>query len=71
MNDSPPAPTTPRQRMIAGLNAELAAALAAGDLEAARVAHEALGRLLGASQAGERAVVIDLAAEQAKRGGKR
>lgn len=33
--------------MIASLNAELGAALHAGDLEAARVAHEALGRLLG------------------------
>jgi hypothetical protein len=36
----------------------------AGDLEAARVAHEALGRLLGAVDA---ASVVDLAAARAKR----
>lgn len=56
--------------MIASLNAELGAALDAGDLEAARVAHEALGRLLGAADTQARPVA-DLAAERAKRARKR
>jgi hypothetical protein len=41
-----------------------------GDLYAARVAHEALGRLLDAPVADDRrAPVIDLASERAKREG--
>lgn len=52
--------------MIDVLNAELGAALAAGDLEAARVAHEAIGRLLGAP--GAAGDVADLAAARARRG---
>ncbi len=59
--------STPRSRMIAALNAELGLALDAGDLEAARVAHQALGRLLG-SAAGDAPPVLDLAAERARRG---
>ena len=53
--------------MLAALQTELAAALAAGDLGAAKVAHEAIGRLLG-SEAGP---VVDLAGERARRGRKR
>ncbi|WP_437980856.1 hypothetical protein [Sorangium sp. So ce117] len=44
------------------------AALAAGDVEAARIAHETIGRLLGAPGA-DAGGVIDLAAERARRGG--
>ncbi|MGK4000644.1 hypothetical protein [Sorangium sp. So ce1024] len=44
------------------------AALAAGDVEAARIAHEAIGRLLGAPGA-DAAGIIDLAAERVRRGG--
>ncbi|WP_437910599.1 hypothetical protein WME95_22995 [Sorangium sp. So ce327] len=42
-------------------------ALAAGDVEAARIAHEAIGRLLGATGA-DAGGVIDLAAERRRRG---
>ncbi|MCC6653448.1 MAG: hypothetical protein IT348_20020 [Candidatus Eisenbacteria bacterium] len=56
--------------MIASLNVELGAALDAGDLEAAKVAHDALGRLLGADDTKARPVT-DLAVERAKRGRKR
>jgi hypothetical protein len=52
--------------MIASLNAELGEALRVGDLGAARVAHEALGRLLEGG--GEPARVVDLATERARRG---
>ena len=51
--------------MIAALNADLGAALAEGDLEAARVAHEALGKLLGTDA--PRGPVVDLGAERKKR----
>jgi hypothetical protein len=52
-------------RIAAALNAELAEALRLGDLEAARVAHEALGRFLqGGAESRE---VVDLAAERVKR----
>lgn len=67
--DSPDAPATPRARIVTTLNLELGAAIDAGDIEAARAAHEALGRLLGAP--GKPAKVVDLAAEKARRGGKR
>lgn len=66
--DSSSAPATPRQRMIAVLNAELGAALAAGDIEAAKVAHDALGRLLGTDKPA--APVADLSAERRRRGSK-
>lgn len=55
---------TPRERMIAALNTELGAAIAEGDLEAAKVAHEALGRLLGGATPGP---VLDLATERRRR----
>lgn len=54
--------------MIAALNVELGAALEAGDLEAARVAHETLGRLLGTDKPAT--PVADLNAERRRRGGK-
>jgi len=57
--------STPRDRMISSLLAELHEAVEVGDTEAARVAHEAIGRLLGA--AGSPAPVADLAAERRKR----
>ncbi|WP_437753191.1 hypothetical protein [Sorangium sp. So ce1389] len=44
------------------------AALAEGDVEAARIAHETIGRLLGAPGAGA-GVAVDLAAERSRRGG--
>ncbi|WP_437727051.1 hypothetical protein [Sorangium sp. So ce861] len=44
------------------------AALAAGDVEAARIAHETIGSLLGAPGA-DQGGVIDLAAERSRRGG--
>ncbi|WP_437994385.1 hypothetical protein [Sorangium sp. So ce145] len=44
------------------------ATLAAGDVEAARIAHETIGRLLGAPGA-DVPGVVDLAAERARRGG--
>ncbi|WP_437709623.1 hypothetical protein WMF45_34385 [Sorangium sp. So ce448] len=44
-------------------------ALAAGDVEAARIAHETIGRLLGAPGADAGGGVIDLAAERIRRGG--
>ncbi|WP_437627957.1 hypothetical protein [Sorangium sp. So ce1151] len=42
-------------------------ALAAGDVEAARIAHETIGRLLGAPAA-DAGGVVDLAAERSRRG---
>ncbi len=39
---------SPREAMVAALAAGLVAALAAGDTDAARVAHGAIGALLGA-----------------------
>ena len=50
---------SPRAIMLAHLSADMGAAIAAGDLEAARVAHEAIGRLLGAGGMG--APVVDFA----------
>ncbi|HTN84190.1 MAG TPA: hypothetical protein VL242_10905 [Sorangium sp.] len=55
--------------MLLGQLAEgMRAALAEGDLEAARIAHETIGRLLGAPGA-DAGSVIDLAAERSRRGG--
>jgi len=51
--------------MIAMLNAELGAALDVGDLEAAKVAHEAIGKLLGSG--GAVTPVADLTAERKRR----
>jgi len=55
---------TPRARMIADLCQALAAAATDGDLAAARVAHEALGRLLGAEDHRDGAPVVDLASRR-------
>jgi hypothetical protein len=60
---------SPRGSLVGALSAAIAAATSAGDLHAARVAHEALGRLLAEPEPGARAVA-DLASERAKRGGK-
>ncbi|WP_434048548.1 MULTISPECIES: hypothetical protein [Sorangium] len=55
--------------MLLGQLAEaMRVALAAGDVEAARITHETIGRLLGAPGA-DAAGVIDLAAERTRRGG--
>jgi hypothetical protein len=51
--------------LLANLAAGLQAALAWGDVAAAQVAHEAIGRLLGAP--GVTAPVVDLAAEREPR----
>jgi hypothetical protein len=56
----------PRAALALALNEAARAALAGGDLHAARVAHEALGRLLADPEPGTPAVA-DLAAERAKR----
>jgi hypothetical protein len=58
---------SPRASLLARLAGELAALTTAGDLEAARVVNETIGRLL-ARPAGEHAAVVDLAAEREKRG---
>jgi hypothetical protein len=39
--------TSPREAMIGALSAGLVAAVATGDLEAARIANDAIGKLLG------------------------
>ena len=57
-------PESPRRALIAALANAVREAAAAGDLAAARVAHEALGRLL--TEACPRAVV-DLSAERERR----
>jgi len=57
-----------RARMMANLAADLQAALEAGDVEAARVANEAMTRLLG-SGAQPPAPVVDLGSVRAKRTG--
>ncbi|CAN96461.1 hypothetical protein predicted by Glimmer/Critica [Sorangium cellulosum So ce56] len=57
-----------RPSATGGADRPAGAALAAGDVEAARIAHETIGRLLGAPGA-DAAGVIDLAAERVRRGG--
>ncbi|XYH94719.1 hypothetical protein ACMHYB_43900 [Sorangium sp. So ce1128] len=60
-----------RATLLVQLGEGLAAAVAAGDVETARVAHEAIGRLLGGptSPQGEAAAeVLDLARERERRG---
>jgi len=59
----------PRARLVAVLTETIGAAVASGDLHAARVAHEALGKLLTAEAPGA-AYVTDAAADCSKRGGK-
>lgn len=61
-----------RAAMVEHLFAGMRAALDAGDVEGARVAHEAIGRLLVAASAPSTvAPVVDLATEREKRGGGR
>lgn len=65
----PPQPTpaeSPRTALVRALTAALTVATAAGDLHAARVAHEALGRLLAEPEPGA-PTVTDLGEERAKR----
>src|ERR1700679_106691 len=57
--------SSPRAVMLAHLSADMGAALAAGDVEAARIAHDAIGKLLG--MPGLSAAVVDLAAERERR----
>jgi len=52
--------------MLAALSAGMTSALAAGDLEAARIAHDAIGRLLGSTA--PPSAVVDLAEERERRG---
>ncbi|WP_437544976.1 hypothetical protein WME97_37765 [Sorangium sp. So ce367] len=47
---------SPRAAVVASLAGTLSRAVALGDAEAARVVHEAIGRLLGAAPAPERPV---------------
>jgi hypothetical protein len=58
--------------MLAHLYSDMGAALSARDLDAARVAHEAIGKLLAAMQPGdgpgEGEPVVDLARERERRG---
>jgi hypothetical protein len=61
-------PASHRAALLAHLAEDLKAAVLAGDVEAARVAHGAIGRLLGGEAAGEGGVV-DLTAERARRCG--
>jgi hypothetical protein len=60
-------PADPRSALLGQLAEGMREALAAGDVEAARIAHEAIGRLLGATGA-DAGGVIDLAAERRRRG---
>ncbi len=58
----------PRTALLTNLTAGLLDSIQAGDLEAARIAHDAIGRLLGLDQADARTpVVLDLASEHARR----
>jgi len=56
----------PRVRIIASIAQAMVAALEAGDAEAARVAHDAIGRMLGGPQ-GDGAEVVDLATWRSKK----
>ncbi|AUX31968.1 MULTISPECIES: hypothetical protein [Sorangium] len=61
---------SPRAVLVAQLGEGLGAAAAAGDVEAVRVAHEAIGRLLGlpspSAAPGTQAPVLDLATRREK-----
>ena len=46
VNDSPSTPASPRAALVVALTEAVQAAVAMGEIHAARVAHEALGRLL-------------------------
>lgn len=56
-------PVNPRDVLAAELAAHVARLLAAGDVEAARVAHDAMGRLLGAAPMTGSAPEVNLAGE--------
>ena len=58
------APMSPRTMLLAALSAALPACIAAGDLEAARVATDAIGRLLGVSGSTGSGTVIELASHR-------
>ncbi len=60
-------PPKPRAALAATLAGHMASLLASGDVEGARVAGDAMMRLLG-SDAGQGSPVVDLAAEREKRG---
>ncbi len=60
-------PASPRTILREQLTAGMSAALAVGDLEVARIAHDATGRLLGIATAGAAAPVLDLAVEHGRR----
>ncbi|WP_437996574.1 hypothetical protein WMF26_36985 [Sorangium sp. So ce185] len=61
-------PADPRTVLLGQLAGGMREALAVGDVDTARVAHDTIGRLLGAPGA-DAAGVIDLAAERVRRGG--
>jgi hypothetical protein len=60
----------PRRVLLVHLAEDLREAIVAGDIEAARVAHEAIGRLLG-SDATQLAPVVDLDRQRGAPGGHR
>jgi hypothetical protein len=64
--DSQAKPASSRAAFLESLSTVLVAALAAGDIEVARIANEAIGRLLGAAGS-EQGAVVDLAAERVRR----
>ena len=66
LGNSPSHSGTPRAQLVRALLDTVDAAVEAGDLHAARVAHETVERLLE-TPAVERSTVADLAAERARR----
>jgi len=58
---------TPRAALAADLAAHMARLLAAGDVEGARIAGDAMMKLLGAAHPGEGAAVLALGAERRRR----
>ena len=68
LDDSRTNEASPRDALLAALFAALPACLAVGDIEAARVATDAIGRLLGASGSTGSGRVIDLAARRGRVG---
>jgi hypothetical protein len=72
LDEATPSPS-PRAALLEQLLARARDAVAAGDIEAARIAHEAAGKLLAAppmEMEGAGAKVVDLAHERGKRGGR-
>ena len=64
---APATGTSPRAKLVSVLAEAVAAAIAAGDLHAARVAHEAIGRLIAEPDPAARCVA-DLDSERRNRG---